>query len=95
MKGAGAMHSQAPSYLFDASVDFLPASKDDRAAVHALGAKTIPGIFAGYHQKVGGQWSGDLYVVSLADTKNNANNKPHCKRIQAPNVYVNKKKGTE
>ena len=60
-----------------------------------MGAKTIPGIFAGYHQKVGGQWSGDLYVVSLADIKGNVNHKPHCKRIQAPNVYVNKKKGTE
>ena len=34
-------------------------------------------------------------MVSLADIKNNVNNKPHCKMIQAPNVYVNKKKGTE
>ena len=84
-----------PIIPFGASVDFLPASKEDRAAVHAVGAKTIPGIFAGYHQKVGGQWSGDLYVVSLADIRGNVNHKPHCKRIQAPNVYVNKKKGTE
>ena len=49
-----------PIIPFGASVDFLPASKEDRAAAHAMGAKTIPGIFAGYHQKVGGQWSGDL-----------------------------------
>ena len=34
-------------------------------------------------------------MVALADIENNVNNKPHCKIIQAPNVYVNKKKGTE
>ena len=34
-------------------------------------------------------------MVSIADIKGNVNHKPHCKRIQAPNVYVNKKKGTE
>ena len=34
-------------------------------------------------------------MVSIADIKGNVNHKPHCKMIQAPNVYVNKKKGTE
>ena len=60
-----------------------------------MGAKTTPGIFAGYRQQVGGKWSGDLYVVSLNDIKNNVSNKPHCRILQAPNVYINKKKGYE
>ena len=34
-------------------------------------------------------------MVSLTDIKNNVSNKPHCRRIQAPNVYINKKKGYE
>ena len=49
-----------PIIPFGASVDFLPSGKHDRAALHAVGAKTLPGIFACYRQKVGGQWSGDL-----------------------------------
>ena len=47
-----------------------PAATDDvevpaRATVgthwawHLLGTKALPGMIAGYHQQVGGQWSGD------------------------------------
>ena len=76
-------------------MDSLPASKEGRAAVRSRGSKTFPGILVGYHPKVGGQWSGDLYVVSLSDIKGNNDHKPHCKRIQASDVYINQKKGTE
>ena len=34
--------------------------------VESMGAKTIPGVFIGYHIHAGGLWSGDYYVAALA-----------------------------
>ena len=65
---------------FGTSVDSLPASKEGKAAVHSRGSKTFPGTLAGYHPKVEGQWSGDLYVVFLSDIRGHNDYKPHCKR---------------
>ena len=31
-----------------------------------MGAKTIPGVFIGYHVHAGGLWSGDYLVADLA-----------------------------
>ena len=60
-----------------------------------MGSKTLQGVFAGYHQAVGGMWSGDLYVVPLMHIKEYNQAKPHCRRISAGDVYVEKKKGFE
>ena len=60
-----------------------------------MGSKTLPGIFAGYHQQSGGQWSGDVYVVPLAYIERNNQDKPHCRRIPANNMTMAKKKGHE
>ena len=54
-----------PFIPFGALVSFLPSTPDDKEAVHPMGSKTIQGVFAGYHQAVGGMWSGDLYVVPI------------------------------
>mgnify|MGYP007024338833 CR=1 FL=1 len=35
--------------------------------MHPMGSKTLAGVFLGYKQKVGGEWSGDLYVVDWED----------------------------
>ena len=45
---------------FGALVDFMP-QPDTR--VESIGAKTIPGVFLGYHVHPGGVWSGDYYVA--------------------------------
>ena len=60
-----------------------------------MGSKTWPGIFVGYHQQVGGQWSGDIYAVPLVYIERNNQNKPHCRRIPVGNITVAKKKGHE
>jgi hypothetical protein len=51
------------SFPFGALVDFMPQN-DTR--VESMGAKTIPGVFLGYHVHAGGLWSGDYYVVALS-----------------------------
>ena len=47
-------------------VDFMP-QPDTR--VESMGAKTIPGVFLGYHIHPGGLWSGDYLVADLASFK--------------------------
>ena len=37
--------------------------------VESMGAKTIPGVFLGYHIHPGGLWSGDYLVADLAPFK--------------------------
>ena len=82
-----------PLIPFGAEVSFLPSTPDDRAAVHPMGSKTLTGVFVGYHQEVGGAWSGDLFVVPLRNIGGNNQSKPHCRRIAAGDVFVEKKKG--
>ena len=51
------------SIPFGALVDFMP-QPDTR--VESMGAKTIPGVFIGYHIYAGGLWSCDYLVADLA-----------------------------
>ena len=51
------------SVPFGALVDFMP--QPDFKVV-SMGAKTIPGVFIGYHVHAGGLWSGDYLVADLA-----------------------------
>ena len=44
-------------------MDFMP--QPDYKVV-SQGAKTIPGVFIGYHIHAGGLWSGDYLVADLA-----------------------------
>ena len=39
--------------------------------VVSMGAKTIPGVFVGYHIHPGGLWSGDYLVAELAPFRKN------------------------
>ena len=86
------MTFDGPLIPFGALVSFLPSTPDDKEAVHPMGSKTIQGVFAGYHQAVGGMWPGDLYVVPLRDIKEYNQAKPRCRRISAGAVYVEKKR---
>ena len=89
------MKFDGPLIPFGALVNFLPSNPDDKEAVHPMGSKTIPGVFAGYHQAVGGLWSGDLFIVPLRTIKEYNQAKPHCRRISAGDVYVEKKTGVD
>ena len=84
--------SNGPFIPFGALVSFLPSTLGGKEAVHPMGSKTIQGVFAGYHQAVGGMWSGDLYVVPLRNIKEYNQAKPHCRRISAGDVNVEKKR---
>ena len=82
-----------PFIPFGAAVSFLPTNKEDKNVAHPMGSKTQPGVFAGYHQKIGGMWSGDFFVIPLRNIKEHNQHKPHGRRIAAAAVYVDKKKG--
>ncbi len=56
-------HFKGQQIPFGALVDFMP-QPDTKVA--SMGAKTIPGIFLGYHVHAGGLWSGD-YLVAERD----------------------------
>ena len=48
--------SRASAYLFGAAVDFMPQPD---TKLDAMGGRTMPGLFVGYHTHAGGIWSGD------------------------------------
>ena len=48
---------------FGAYVDFMPQND---TKVESMGAKTIPGVFIGYHIHAGGLWSGDYLVADYS-----------------------------
>ena len=56
-----------PIYPFGCKVHYHPISDKDKARLHQFGAKTLPGIFVGYNQRAGGQWSGDLEVLDCGE----------------------------
>ena len=56
-------HFKGFQFPFGALVDFMP-QPDTR--VESIGAKTIQGVFVGYHIHPGGLWSGDYLVADLA-----------------------------
>ena len=56
-------HFKGDSIPFGALVDFMPQPE---TRVDSMGAKTIPGVFVGYHIQPGGLWNGDYLVADLA-----------------------------
>ena len=50
-------------FQFGCELEYLPANPDYTAPQHTFGPKERSGIFFGYHQNAGGQWSGDIYVA--------------------------------
>jgi hypothetical protein len=56
-------HFKGEPFPFGALVDFMPQN-DTR--MESMGAKTIVGVFIGYHVHAGGLWSGDYLVADLA-----------------------------
>ena len=52
-----------PAIPLGAAVEYVPITKKDKERVHKFSSKLLSGIFMGYHQRAGGTWSGDLYVI--------------------------------
>jgi hypothetical protein len=45
------MDYPGPTYLFGAWITYLPSSAKDKMKCHAMGQRTLHGIFMGYHQQ--------------------------------------------
>ena len=54
---------ESDRFQFGCEVEYLPSNPDYTKAQHKQGSKMRSGIFFGYHQKLGGRWSGDLWVA--------------------------------
>ena len=61
-------HFKGDSIPFGALVDFMP--QPDTKLV-SMGAKTLPGVFIGYHVQAGGLWHGDYLVADRAPFREN------------------------
>ena len=61
---------RGPALPFGCEVDYLPSSDKEKDSRHKFGDKTCRGIFPGYHQLVGGGWSGDLLIANWDQIEN-------------------------
>ena len=78
-----------PIIPFGAEVRYIPSSPPDIEQLHAFGEKMVAGLFMGYHQKAGGAWSGDLFVVNQTQVEQaSVFGKIRIRRIPAKDVEV-------
>ena len=63
-------HFKGQYVPFGAYVDFMPQPE---TRVESMGAKTIPGVFIGYHVHPGGLWSGDYLIADFAPFRRDCN----------------------
>ena len=54
-------------YPFGAEIRYKPSSPKVQNQMSPFGAKTLPGIFLGYHEHKGGYFSGDLLLADWED----------------------------
>ena len=48
-------------------ITYKPSSPVVKQQMHPMGSKVLSGVFLGYKQRMGGDWSGDLYVADWED----------------------------
>ena len=66
-----------PAIPLGAEVKYKPSAPNGEKRLHQFGDKLLPGLFAGYHQKPGGTWAGDLYIIDqdeIAQTNTHPSN---------------------
>ena len=59
-------HFKGERIILGAFVDFMPQPD---TKLDAMGGRTMPGVFVGYHTHAGGIWSGDYLVADYAPFK--------------------------
>jgi hypothetical protein len=67
---------EGPKIPFGALIDFKPSPTRDKP-VGKFQARSVPGVFLGYHLGAGGKWKGDFYVAALSDFQKSIGNKKH------------------
>ena len=71
---------------FGAELEYRPSAPNDRLRLHKYGNKTLQGIFIGYDQRAGGDWSGDYLVVDWQELEQADNARDvHVKRVKEIN----------
>ena len=59
-----------PTIPFGAYVHFKPTTPADMNELHEFGPKTLDGVFLGYEEFAGGDFSGNCYVASWSKFQN-------------------------
>ena len=78
---------------FGAELEYRPSAPNDRLRLHKYGNKTLQGIFIGYDQRAGGDWSGDYLVVDWQELEQADNARDvHVKRVKEINKLTLKGK---
>ena len=78
---------------FGAELEYRPSAPNDRLRLHKYGDKTLQGIFIGYDQRAGGDWSGDYLVVDWEEREQADNAREvHVKRVKEINKLTLKGK---
>ena len=71
---------------FGAELEYRPSAPNDRTRFHKYGNKTLSGVFIGYDQRAGGDWSGDYLVVDWEELEQAGNAREvHVKRVKEVN----------
>jgi hypothetical protein len=69
-----------------AELEYRASAPSDRARLRKYGNKTLSGVFIGYDQRAGGDWSGDCLVVDWEELEQAENAREvHVKRVKEVN----------
>ena len=70
MKSVLVNHSTALCCRLVAQFSYRPAGDAALNGIATCGGRTKPGLFEGYHLRIGGKWSGDLYFYDIDKLQN-------------------------
>ena len=80
---------RGPQIPLGAEVQYVPITKKDKKRLHEFGSKTLRGIFAGYYQREGGGWSGDLKIIDAEELMQaDSAKRVHFKRFKADELSL-------
>ena len=80
-----------PIVPFGVGVHYKPSRQKDIDATPKFVSKVNEGIMVGYHQNLGGGWSGDVEVIDAFElTHAGEISGAHCKRVHSSEITIQK-----
>ena len=79
------------SVLFG-SIEYHPISSTDKARLHQVGTKVLPGIFVSYELYAGGIWKGHVLVADVEELEFSDATEIYARRLNAEEVLSPKER---
>ena len=76
-----------------ALVEYLPNSERDKARIHQVGKKVLPGISLEFALIAGGIWKGDILIVDIEELEKLDASEIYPRRLNAKEVLITHKDG--